>query len=48
MDQQNSSYTTTSLASQALAAEARPDGHVESDHEVAFLLRHFSEAPGLW
>ncbi|PGH32503.1 hypothetical protein GX50_04677 [[Emmonsia] crescens] len=21
---------------------------VESDHEIAFLLRHFSEAPGLW
>ncbi|KAI9663948.1 MAG: FACT complex subunit [Bathelium mastoideum] len=25
-----------------------PDPHAETDHEIAFLLRHFSEGPGLW
>ncbi|KAL9075638.1 MAG: hypothetical protein Q9157_003925 [Trypethelium eluteriae] len=25
-----------------------PDSHPETDHEIAYLLRHFSEGPGLW
>jgi hypothetical protein len=24
------------------------DGHAETDFEVAFLLRHYTEGPGLW
>lgn len=48
MDNRESSFTSASLASRGLAADLRPDVQVETDHEVAFLLRHFSEAPGQW
>ncbi|KLJ10192.1 hypothetical protein EMPG_09894 [Blastomyces silverae] len=36
--------------SRASDVELRVDGEVEaeSDHEIAFLLRHFSEGPGRW
>ncbi|KAL2375339.1 hypothetical protein RJ035_005683 [Blastomyces gilchristii] len=36
--------------SRGLYVELRVEGEVEveSDHEIAFLLRHFSEAPGRW
>ena len=26
----------------------RADGEAESEHKVAYLLRHFSESPGRW
>ena len=39
----------TSGSSQTLSADVpAPDPPVEADHEIAFLLRHFSEGPGLW
>lgn len=45
-ERRSSSFTThrSSLGS----AEQKPDVEVETAHEGAFLLRHFSEAPGLW
>jgi hypothetical protein len=30
------------------AAEVKPEMPAETDHEVMFLLRHFSQSPGLW
>lgn len=45
---ESSSYTSMSLTSRGAAADLRPDVHVETEHEIAFLLRHFSESPGLW
>ncbi|KAL1982656.1 hypothetical protein VTN96DRAFT_1026 [Rasamsonia emersonii] len=43
-----SSYASASVASRSVAPDLRQEVHVETDHEIAFLLRHFSEAPGLW
>lgn len=43
-----SSYASASVASRNVAPDLRPEVHVETDHESAFLLRHYSEAPGLW
>ncbi|KAJ9191188.1 transcriptional regulator family: Fungal Specific TF [Paecilomyces variotii] len=48
VDRRESSYTSMSLASRVAAADLRPDVQVETEHEIAFLLRHFSESPGLW
>lgn len=48
VDRRESSYTSMSLTSRGAAADLRPDVHVETEHEIAFLLRHFSETPGLW
>lgn len=45
---QGSPYSDETMASQALGQELRPEGNVESEHEVAFLLRHFAESPGQW
>lgn len=28
--------------------EIRVDGHAETDFEISFLMRHYSEGPGLW
>ena len=45
-------HRSTSLPSRPAAArtpvEHRIDPNVETDFEVAFLLRHYSEGPGLW
>jgi len=35
-------------ASQESRQCKRSDGEAESEHKVAFLLRHFSESPGQW
>ncbi|KAK2871887.1 hypothetical protein FQN49_002724 [Arthroderma sp. PD_2] len=39
---------SASLASQGLNQEARLAHGIETEHEIAFLLRHFSEGPGQW
>lgn len=43
----SSSMSARSDASRP-ATEAKSGVQAESDHEVAFLLRHYAEAPGLW
>lgn len=30
------------------SVEVRMDGHAETEFEIAFLMRHYSEGPGLW
>lgn len=35
-------------AANQLLPEAQSGSDVEMEHEVAFLLRHFSESPGQW
>jgi hypothetical protein len=40
------SITTPSLRS--IPSEFRTDSKAETEHEVAFLLRHFAEGPGQW
>lgn len=40
--------TTMSISARPSAGEYDADISVETEHETAFLLRHFSEAPGLW
>ncbi|PGH17877.1 hypothetical protein AJ79_00776 [Helicocarpus griseus UAMH5409] len=48
-EQNNSPFATTApSASRGLSSDSRVDIEAESDHEIAFLLRHYSEAPGLW
>ena len=42
-EQREHSFTAT-----ALRPESRVEQPVESDQEVAYLLRHFAEAPGSW
>lgn len=37
-----------SLSATAFRSESRVEQPVESDQEVAYLLRHFAEAPGSW
>lgn len=37
-----------STSARPLTKEYEADVAVETEHETAFLLRHFSEAPGLW
>lgn len=34
--------------SRSVVSQTRTDVNVETDREVAFLLRHFSESPGQW
>ncbi|PGH18932.1 hypothetical protein AJ80_04259 [Polytolypa hystricis UAMH7299] len=47
-EQRESPYTPSTLASRGLASDFRTDVNVESEYEIAFLLRHFSESPGQW
>lgn len=42
-EHRDNTLTTTSFLS-----EPRAEQPVESDQEVAYLLRHFAEAPGSW
>ncbi|KAE8362887.1 hypothetical protein BDV27DRAFT_130779 [Aspergillus caelatus] len=45
----SSSLTARSVASRGVGTvESKPDIPVETDREIMFLLRHFSESPGLW
>ncbi|KAI9817894.1 MAG: hypothetical protein M1827_001013 [Pycnora praestabilis] len=37
-----------STSSQAVLHDMPPERSIETDHEVAFLIRHFSEGPGQW
>lgn len=43
-----SSFTPRSTILAGSAADHKTEPEVETGHEGAFLLRHFSEAPGLW
>ncbi|KAF9894963.1 hypothetical protein FE257_004586 [Aspergillus nanangensis] len=47
-DRRGSSMMSMSTPSHRALTEPKPDMPVETDHEVMFLLRHFSQAPGLW
>ena len=47
-EHQGSSYSNDTMASQALGQDLRPEANVETEHEIAFLLRHFAESPGQW
>lgn len=42
------SQTGESGAARKVANRKGSDGEVESEHKVAYLLRHFSESPGSW
>lgn len=46
-DRRSSSLTTRTRAPLA-PAEHRPNVQVETDYEIAFLLRHYTEGPGQW
>lgn len=46
LNNREASITTPSLRS--IPSEFRTDSRAETEHEVAFLLRHFSEASGQW
>lgn len=35
-------------AQRSVEEKVRIDGHAETDFEIAFLMRHYSEGPGLW
>lgn len=43
-----SSYSNDTIVSQSLGQDMRPEASAETEHEIAFLLRHFSESPGQW
>lgn len=45
---ESSSYHSTTARHRSALSNARLDAKVETDHEVAFLLRHFAENPGYW
>lgn len=47
-DQQLPPIANATSTAQNGIGEARQDGEAESEHKVAFLLRHFSESPGQW
>ncbi|PWY90738.1 Zn(II)2Cys6 transcription factor [Aspergillus heteromorphus CBS 117.55] len=44
----SSSLTSRTAAPRTTSSDAKPDVSPETDREVAYLLRHFSEVPGLW
>lgn len=44
----NRETSITTPSSRSIPSEFRIDTKTETEHEVAFLLRHFSEAPGQW
>jgi hypothetical protein len=44
VDRRDPGYTVASR----VVGEPRSEANVETDHEIAFLLRHFSEGPGFW
>ena len=41
-------FSTGSPVSRHALPDVQPDATVEMEHEIAFLLRHFSETPGKW
>ncbi|EAW11944.1 uncharacterized protein ACLA_007030 [Aspergillus clavatus NRRL 1] len=45
--EQGASIPSRSMLPRSIAIQ-KPEVPVETDHEIIFLLRHFSEAPGLW
>lgn len=44
----SSSYHSVTARHRSALSNARLSAKVETDHEVAFLLRHFAENPGYW
>jgi len=44
----DSSFSTGTPGSRQMLPDAHSEASVEMEHEIAFLLRHFSEAPGQW
>lgn len=47
-DQKSASLPSRPATLSRPIIEQRMDGHAETDFEVAFLLRHYTEGPGLW
>ncbi|KAI2975272.1 transcriptional regulator family: Fungal Specific TF [Aspergillus niger] len=47
-ERRSSSLTARPPVPRATSADSKSEAPAETDHEVAYLLRHFSEAPGLW
>ncbi|KAF7714198.1 Fungal Zn(2)-Cys(6) binuclear cluster domain-containing protein [Penicillium ucsense] len=47
-DQRNASLPSRPAILSRSSVEHRSDGHAETDFEAAFLLRHYTEGPGLW
>lgn len=47
IDQRSASLPSRPAVSRAIT-EHRVESNAETDFEVAFLLRHFTEGPGLW
>ncbi|KAJ6130177.1 transcriptional regulator family: Fungal Specific TF [Penicillium capsulatum] len=47
-EQRSASLPTRPAISRQSTAENRVNDHAETDFEVAFLLRHYAEGPGLW
>jgi hypothetical protein len=45
---ESSSYHSVTARHRSALSNARLEAKVETDHEVAFLLRHFAENPGYW
>lgn len=45
---ESSPYHSVTARHRRALSNARLDAKVETDHEVAFLLRHFAENPGYW
>lgn len=47
-ESRSASLPTRPAVSRQTTAENRMDSRAETDFEVAFLLRHYTEGPGLW
>jgi hypothetical protein len=47
-DQRSASLPSRPATLARSIIEQKMDGHAETDFEVAFLLRHYTEGPGLW
>lgn len=48
LDNISRSVSTGAVGSRQLPTDFHFEASVETDHEIAFLLRHFAEAPGQW
>lgn len=47
-ERRGSPFVPVPISSHTSARESQMNENVELDHEVAFLLRHYSEGPGYW
>ncbi|RAK94923.1 uncharacterized protein BO80DRAFT_460199 [Aspergillus ibericus CBS 121593] len=47
-ERRSSSLTSRAVVPRATSTDSKPEVPAETDYEIAYLLRHFSEVPGLW